>query len=341
MFLTIGIPVYNVKLYLKECLESILNQTEKDFEIILVDDGSTDDSSTLCDTYASNYPNVIRVIHKNHSGPLLARRICLAEAKGLFIYLMDADDKLIAIDTFEKVRKVIQQTNCDMVLFEMTRDLSAREAFLELPFNHMESFEGSKRKLLYELFVSGNSMNSLCHMIFSRNLLDFDTDYSIYNNIISTTDAFQALPIVSNANKIVIIKEVFYYYRKNDGSITRSFNINYFESLKAYILRLEEFLNRWNVLDDSNIMNYLCIKKIQCCQGAIAKLQFSESIFENRKEYIEYLKDIAESSLFKENIRFASELTYKGKVLVFLLRWRMYNIILLLIASKKFISRAI
>lgn len=72
MFLTIGIPVYNVELYLEECLESILNQTEKDFEIILVDDGSTDDSSTLCETYASNYPTLWNEIAGNLFGVVIS-----------------------------------------------------------------------------------------------------------------------------------------------------------------------------------------------------------------------------------------------------------------------------
>ena len=86
MFLTVAIPVYNVSLYIEECLESILKQTEKDFEIILVDDGSSDGSPAICDAFATKYPNIIRVIHKEHSGSLLTRRICLKEAKGQFIY---------------------------------------------------------------------------------------------------------------------------------------------------------------------------------------------------------------------------------------------------------------
>lgn len=339
MFITVGIPVYNVELYLEECLESILKQTEKDFEIVLVDDGSTDNSPIICDYYAKNYPSVIRVIHKEHNGSLLTRRVCLKEAKGEFIYLMDSDDKLIDTDAFKKVRKIIQQTNCDIVLFAITRNETTKEPLVNLPFNHMEVFVGRKREALYELFVSGDSMNSLCKFIFSRKLADFDADYSVYKNVICVTDAFQAIAIVSNANRIVAIKDVFYYYRRNHGSITKSFNINVFESYKTYSTRLEGYLHKWGMLDRSGIKNLLCKKRLTDCQGAVTRMQFAESICKNRKEYITYLQSIAEDSYFKENLSFSSYLNYKGQVLVFLLKWHLFDAVLLLVVIRKFVSR--
>lgn len=337
MFLTVAIPVYNVELYIGDCLDSILNQTEKDFEILLVDDGSYDNSPIICDTYAKNFSNVIRVIHKEHSGSLLTRRVCLKNAQGQFIYLMDSDDKLVDIDAFKKLRNVIETTHCDMVIFEMTKDEITKEPFIKLPFNHMEVFEDSKRKLIYELFVTGNSMNSLCTKVFSRKLIDYEADYSIYNYLICGTDVFQVIPIVSNANKIVIVKDAYYYYRTINNSLSKSFNINTLNSFKTVSLRLEEYLKKWGILDQIVINHLLHIKIIQCCINAICRIQYSERTINNRKKCIDYLQNIAEDDYFNNNIKYINEFNghWKEAVIVYLLKWHLFDIIWILFVIKK------
>ena len=85
------IPVYNVERYLKKCIDSILNQTYKNLEIILVDDGSTDCSSKICDEYAKNDTRIL-VIHKANGGQSEARNIGISESKGEYIFFVDSDD---------------------------------------------------------------------------------------------------------------------------------------------------------------------------------------------------------------------------------------------------------
>lgn len=90
---SIIIPVYNVKEYLDDCLKSILEQTYINYEIILVDDGSTDGSAELCDNYSRNYKN-IKVIHENNSGVSCARNVGLANSSGKYILFVDPDDSV-------------------------------------------------------------------------------------------------------------------------------------------------------------------------------------------------------------------------------------------------------
>ena len=85
------IPIYNVEAFLKECIDSVLQQTYKDYEIILVDDGSTDESGAIADTYARNYPG-INVIHRNNGGLSAARNTGIEAAKGRYIIFVDSDD---------------------------------------------------------------------------------------------------------------------------------------------------------------------------------------------------------------------------------------------------------
>lgn len=91
-FFSVLVPVYNQEKYLPECIESVLNQTFKDFELILIDDGSTDSSGILCDQYAQEHPRLITVIHQKNQGPLFARRAGIGNAKGAYYLFLDADD---------------------------------------------------------------------------------------------------------------------------------------------------------------------------------------------------------------------------------------------------------
>ena len=90
--ITVIVPVYNVEKYIKECVDSLINQTYENIEIILVDDGSKDKSGTICDDYAATYDR-IKVIHKKNEGLGFARNTGLRVAKGKFVTFIDSDDK--------------------------------------------------------------------------------------------------------------------------------------------------------------------------------------------------------------------------------------------------------
>ena len=91
--ISVIVPVYNVEPYLRECIESILGQTYRDFELILVNDGSTDDSGTICDEYAAQDTR-IRVLHQKNSGVSVARNVGLDSVQGEYITFVDSDDRV-------------------------------------------------------------------------------------------------------------------------------------------------------------------------------------------------------------------------------------------------------
>lgn len=90
--LTLAIPVYNMKQYLSRCMETLLAQTCRDLEILLIDDGSTDGSGEMCDAYAAEHPNFVRVVHKKNGGLSSARNAGIDAAKGEYIIFPDPDD---------------------------------------------------------------------------------------------------------------------------------------------------------------------------------------------------------------------------------------------------------
>lgn len=115
MKLSIIVPVYNVKNYLSDCLDSILNQTYRDFEMILVDDGSTDGSGELCDQYAAQDER-ISVIHQKNQGLSVTRNHGIARAKGEYLMFVDSDDYLLRNDALELLAE--RADGCDLVAFD-------------------------------------------------------------------------------------------------------------------------------------------------------------------------------------------------------------------------------
>ena len=112
---SIIIPVYNVENYIKECLESVVNQTYKHIEVIVINDGSTDNSGLICDDYANQYKN-INVIHTNNGGQGAARNIGLKIAKGFYVYLIDSDD-YISFNLIENCFNFAEIKKLDIVTF--------------------------------------------------------------------------------------------------------------------------------------------------------------------------------------------------------------------------------
>ena len=117
MKISIVIPVYNVEAYLSECVESVIRQTHQDFEIVLVDDGSTDKSGLLCDQYALLYPQKVKAFHEPNGGPFRARLIGIREATGDLLAFLDSDDCLRK-DALEKMADCFHREQCDMLLFD-------------------------------------------------------------------------------------------------------------------------------------------------------------------------------------------------------------------------------
>lgn len=116
MKFSILVPIYNVEKFLPKCLKSIENQTYKDFEVILVDDGSQDSSGKICDIYKKNHGNNTIVIHKKNNGLISARRTGINQAKGEYCIFCDSDDFLENY-ALEKINKVIEKFKADLIIY--------------------------------------------------------------------------------------------------------------------------------------------------------------------------------------------------------------------------------
>lgn len=328
MFFSILIPVYNAEKYIDKCLNSIFIQNEKDFEIIMVDDGSTDNSLSVCKEWESRYPEKIKVIAKENSGSLETRRICLTNASGEFLYFIDADDFIIEKNALEIIRKNIEKTQCDLIIFNATVDGKNKTKLYQYPFKDESIYQNESLTTIYEVLLQGTQLNTLWNKVFSRNLVDWDADYSKCQNIIKGTDFYQILPVISNAKKIMYIDQVFYLYNvQSNGSISHRFKPLLYKTTCLQHQRLLVFAKSWSIRGKEKMLKQRFTSDVA---QIILMMSYVEDI--SLKEKINFFKMIRQDEMYLKNHN-SGNLKKIRKLAIKLLDLKAYHILLLYVKS--------
>lgn len=265
MLLSVLVPVYNTERYLPACIESALQQTEQDFELILVDDGSTDRSGALCDEFALRDPERIRVIHQQNSGLILARRAGIAAARGAYCVFLDADDALEP-ECLSTVRETIMQTGADIVIYNnysYFEDDGTREPNQPV-FQDGSVFCGEEKKRIYrELIASWRLNNIWAKAIRTQLLTADDTPYEQYAANPHGEDLLQTLYPLTHAACIVYRTRELYLYRRHSRSMTRKTELSQISRLynTAVLAQLRRYMTLWG-MDTQEELNRFYTRKI-------------------------------------------------------------------------------
>ncbi|TPE68977.1 glycosyltransferase family 2 protein [Halalkalibacterium halodurans] len=252
--ISIIVPVYKVKEeYLRDCIDSLKNQTFNDIEIILVDDGTPDNGGDICDEYAQNDKR-IRVIHQNNQGVSSARNSGIEAATGDWVTFVDADD-WIELNTCEILKNVIRKEGADIDFFIFSLKVNQTNKELENPFwgtNYSALEKGDREELQVQLLHKSISYYSPPHNMvgvavcklykrtfLKENNLKYNTSLSVCEDGVF---AFQAL---EKANKVFYVNHFLYHYRKHSDSATHRYRenaeVDYTKGLKALESCLIEF----------------------------------------------------------------------------------------------------
>lgn len=232
--ISIIVPVYNVENYIRECIDSILAQTISSFELILVDDGSKDESGKICDEYADT-DDRIRVIHKENGGLSSARNRGLDEAKGDYICFVDSDDAVSA-DYLEKLYAAIKKGNADIVVCDIdapklsTADMSVNSP-LSMPVLEAKRWLYDQTSREYVLMVVA------WNKIYAKELLNGIR----YPEGRLHEDEFMIGRVLSRAKTVSFVPDKLYVYRDNASGITSDanrFNLRHFDAIDAYKERI-------------------------------------------------------------------------------------------------------
>lgn len=263
MQLSIIIPIYNVEQYLEETINTVLNQSFADFELILVDDGSTDSSGKICDEFAKKDKRV-RVIHKKNEGVSVARNTGVQAAKGEYIGFVDSDD-IIEPCMYEIMINAAKEYNCDIVQCEHDRNTVLSYQKYKITSENFEVNTGYK--VVNDIFIKkgGRCTNilALWSKIYKRQLFEgiIFPEGRVYE------DEARTYQIILKADRIGELNIPLYHYVKRDNSIITGIAVHKCLD-KAWALhdRMEFFRHKDRDLFDKSVRGYLGYLKGLCIE---------------------------------------------------------------------------
>lgn len=218
MRFSIIVPVYNAMSFLEACIGSVLAQTYADWELLLIDDGSTDGSGALIDSLAKR-DSRIRVCHQENAGQFFARRVGIHKAKGEYLLFLDSDDTFTD-DCLEKVDETLRRQPADIIMFAGSIIENGRDTGRRIGKVSSAEFTVSADWLRKKLIAS-HELNSLCLKAFRRNLFEGDrNDYGMFMGICCGEDKVQLLYPVTYAQSVGYLPANLYrYYRREDSTV--------------------------------------------------------------------------------------------------------------------------
>lgn len=246
--ISVIIPIYNVGFYLQECVNSVIKQTYKNLEIILVDDGSTDECPNICDTYAKQYSNV-KVVHKQNGGLSDARNVGILNSTGDYLLFLDADDFWKDSTAVQSLVDRINITHADLLNYSYIKYYEDLKKYINY-FEDMEPLplEFNKLESIQYLLDNNLYIASACNKLIKKSLFEDGNLYFVKG--IYSEDIDWCLRLVIKAESVDFICENFYCYRQRSDSITHTINDKKCHDLTNNILKCFSMVNKSESLQD-------------------------------------------------------------------------------------------
>ena len=284
--ISVIVPVYNVEQYLERCVDSIINQTYKNLEIILVNDGSTDNSGQLCDELAKR-DSRIKVIHKKNGGLSDARNVGVDEAKAELIGFIDSDD-YIDEDMYELLINNLKAANADL---SMCGHYDVYNNVPEVQVVDKKTWELSPQEAIRMVMEAKILSVTAVNKLYKKSLFS-DLKFEIGK---IAEDAFIMIKLLDKCNKIVATNEKKYYYVHRENSITtQKFSLKFLNVIEAYEQNKDIILEKYPELKEvaQMRMNWAYFYVLD---RLLLDKDYNDKKLENK--LISYLKDHSKSIL--------------------------------------------
>ncbi len=337
--ISIIIPVYNVEKYINQCLQSVINQSYKNLEIILIDDGSTDNSGRICDKYAK-IDNRVRVVHEENSGVSVARNVGIDISTGSYIMFVDPDDWL-ELDACDKLLKKILKNNDDIVIFNFYRNYSNND----IPNKSIDYFL-DKTELLQKSILAPSILKKeygnfqfasyTCNKIINAKFLKKSKiKFQLENLKAIFEDGLFYYMLFDKTKNISIFNEYLYHYRIVDTSVMNSYNKD--------IPVINKFIYK-SIKESSNYSineNALCIRMINNFSLYLNSYLFNKKNQITFKQKMNILNEALHSDEYvfpANNVKF-KYLSLKLKIYAILMKFHMKYAILVNNKIEMFIKK--
>lgn len=295
MKISVIVPVYKVEEYIERCIDSIINQTYKDLEIILVDDGSPDNCPKICDIYAEK-DNRIKVIHKQNGGLSDARNKGIELAKGEYILLVDSDDSIIET-ACEELARIIEKEEADIICFnanEIGKDNMFKSA-------NDKNYIVLDNKETFKKYIKRDSIRNEAWSRIYKTELAKAIKYPIG---ILAEDLATAHQFILNANKIIYYDNSLYNYYHRENSITGE---------KSYKLFYDTYHNRTKLYETAKKVVPEILKDTENIYFLILVKVYTK-FYDNSDEEYKKLKSEVKDKLDSSNPKL---LSVKNKIIFY------------------------
>lgn len=313
--LTVAVPVYNVQKYLKRCIDSLIRNKIENYEVLLVNDGSTDKSGEICDKYALKY-DFIKVIHQENRGLAEVRNVCIKNAKGKYISFIDSDDYIID-NTYSHLMDLIYEYEADILCFGVINLYEGIKDNIKSINNYQEIITIlSAKTALEEMLLPKHIDVITCNKIIKK---------SLYSNISYPSgklyeDMFTNYKVISKAQKIISTNFKFYCYFHRNGSIGRM-NFNY--KTMDLSVAVDEVFEYGKTFCDGNINNLFVGKLF----WNIVVINFMIKSATYNDKFIKNIQKFGRKNIYKILSNKYINLTRKIQMFIFCYWFNLYKLI--------------
>lgn len=272
--ISIIVPVFNIENYIAECIESIQKQTYHNLQIILVNDGSVDNSGKICDAYAQT-DRRIKVIHQDNGGLVRARKAGLEAAKGQYIGFVDGDD-FIAEGMYRRLMEEAERTGADLVHAGYWENNHKR-----VPDRKKDSRLPSDKKGMLEAVLLTPKAYGISYSIWSklfRAKLIKKSYMRVPNQCSYGEDVINFCICLLECENIVLLDEAYYYYRIRKDSLSHENNVDTLKNIFKLQEGLRDVLHLYDC-DDKHMLDRFLWNELYKCMGRISRSDFRIAIY--------------------------------------------------------------
>lgn len=338
---SIIVPIYNAAEYLSRSIQCLINQTLDDIEIILVDDGSTDESYQICERYQSKDKR-IKLFHKTNEGQGIARNYGIEHASGEFVGFMDSDDT-VDVNMFKELYEKAQSCEADMVYSFMENEIMSKDIWFE---NFIADTKEYRVEVINQIIGSlpieqEDSIlgMSVWRSIFRRELINSRNIRFISERKVNSEDMLFNFDFLINCNKVAFVDKAFYKYcHDNSNSFSVTYNDKRFIMFKNLYNELKKRLDMYNLNDDYQLLR---IQRRFLANVRVILMEKARWINKNNRLHVlESIKEILNDELLKSllNDYPIDKLPFKQKVYFKMMRKKkVYSLVILAKLKMKFL----
>ena len=308
---SVVLPIYNVEKYLNRCVKSVINQSYKNLEIILVDDGSPDNCPTLCDEWEKK-DNRIKVVHKKNAGLGYARNTGIENATGEYICFFDSDD-YIALDTIEKAYNLATQEKSDMVVFGFCNvKPNGATGKAVIPHTEKTTFSGKEVQDVFLADLIGPDVKngkqtdlwmSAWACLYSLEMIQKASWRFVSEREIISEDIYSLLELYKYVNRVSVLSEALYFYCENAGSLTHTYKKDRYNKIKSFYKACHQLATENNYSD--NVKDRLSYPYLSNTIAAMKMIVGADQITTLKREQLKQIidDDTLQNVLSKANIQ--------------------------------------